>query len=267
MYEKNSNQNLHEPVSDPRTEQRKDQTLGVEDKVHAVTSSQPPKFIPPPAGSVDVLKLLSELEDMVEHSRHGPFGILIGFSEDRFHTIMMKVRANLPEEMKRAAKLVKEMEQLLIEARTSAENIRNDAKKNALSEAERQRAEVEKLKGKTQEDLQQSRKQVEGEMLRLLDQARSDAQRIVEEGQARATHLVNTSEIMQAAQREAQEMRLQTEQDVKRLREQVQKESKAIYDGADDYAAAVLHNLQETLARANAQIERGKEELSKPRDL
>ena len=70
-------------------------------------SASPPRFVPPTAGAVDILKLLTDLEDQIESTGRGPFGTLFRFDEDRFHMTVMKIRANLPEDLKRASRLAR----------------------------------------------------------------------------------------------------------------------------------------------------------------
>src|SRR5215472_12156313 len=108
----------------------------------AKTAPDTPRFVAPTHEGVDILKLLSELEDLVENTPHGPFGTLFRFNEDAFHMTIMKIRANLPEEMKRASKLARESERIVEESRENAERVVEDARKSALSEFERGKAEA-----------------------------------------------------------------------------------------------------------------------------
>src|SRR4051812_16350482 len=48
-------------------------------KTHLPNVGDAPKFVAPSHGGVDILKLLTELEDQVENTRKMPFGGMIGF--------------------------------------------------------------------------------------------------------------------------------------------------------------------------------------------
>ncbi|HLH80647.1 MAG TPA: hypothetical protein VKV29_10250 [Chthonomonas sp.] len=210
-----------------------------------------PQFVAPTRGNMDILKLLSELEDMVDHARRGPMGILLGFPEERFHITLMKIRANLPEEVKRAANLAQQREQLLEEARQQAERIRQEAKESALAEQERRQNELAQMRLKMQQELEEERKRLEKEALKILDQAREQAHQILREAEARAAHLITESVIYKEAEKRAQALRLEAENDAAATRH-----------GADEYAKTVLNNMEEVLQRALLQVQKGKELLS-----
>src|SRR5207244_2990005 len=100
------------------------------------TADDTPRFVAPTHGGVDILKLLTELEDLVENTRRGPMGMLFRFPEDQFHMTVMKIRANLPEEMKRASKLARDSERIVEESREHAGHIVEDARQAALKHLE-----------------------------------------------------------------------------------------------------------------------------------
>ena len=72
-----------------------DKTLTPEER----PASVPKTFVAPTHASVDILKLLTELDDTVLRAKHGPFGILVGFDDENFRNTLMKIRAHLPEEL------------------------------------------------------------------------------------------------------------------------------------------------------------------------
>src|SRR5204862_872466 len=142
-------------VSDTKSQNQQpelDQNAVVRSEEPAKTAPDTPRFIAPTHEGVDILKLLSELEDLVENTPHGPFGTLLRFNEDAFHMTIMKIRANLPEEMKRASKLARESERLAEETRDNADRVIGDARQAARAELERGRAEVAQSRLQAQEE-------------------------------------------------------------------------------------------------------------------
>lgn len=96
---------------------------------------------------INILNLLDKLEDLVEGSFRIP---LIGkflVDEENFFVISNKIRASLPDEIKQATRISKEVEQIKEAAKIESEKIINTAKEqaeNLLKESElRKQAEKE----------------------------------------------------------------------------------------------------------------------------
>lgn len=235
-----------------------------------------PRFVAPSHGGVDILKLLTELEDQVEGTRKGPFNSLLGFDDDKFHMTIMKIRANLPEEMKRASKLAKDQERIVEETLESSERMKEDARKAALADVERGKKEAASLRDQGRQEAEQERQEAQSEARRLtaeantavdlarqaaereaqevLTSAREHSRQILDDARAQAAHLVSDHQIVQQAQAQAQDAQLRAEH-----------EAQAVRRGADDYARDVLMNLENVLGRATLQVQRGREMLEKPR--
>ena len=100
-YQQNTKTRKPEPngaVADNDTNTKKPAANG--------SNADTPRFVAPTHGGVDILKLLTELEDLIENTPK-KMGMMFRFDEDKFHMTVMKIRANLPEEMKRASKLAR----------------------------------------------------------------------------------------------------------------------------------------------------------------
>lgn len=235
-----------------------------------------PRFTAPTHGGVDILKLLTELEDQVENTRKGPFNSLLGFDDDKFHMTIMKIRANLPEEMKRASKLARDQERIVEETLESSERIKEEARQAALADVERGKKEAAALRDQSRQQAEQERQEAQSEARRLtaeansavdlarqaaeresqevLAQAREHSRQTIAEAQAQAAHLISDHLIVQQAQARAQDVQLRAEH-----------EAQAVRRGADDYARDVLMNLENVLSKATLQVQRGREMLEKPR--
>ena len=224
-----------------------------------------PKFVAPSHGGVDILKLLTELEDQVENTRKMPFGGMIGFDEDKFHMTIMKIRANLPEEMKRASKLARDQERIVEETLENAERIKEDARKAALLEMERGKKEATALREQARHESDKHRNQAgtaladaqaaaEREAQHILAEAQAQGKQMIAEAHKEAAQMVSDNEIVQQAMVMAQDLQMRA-----------QTEAQAVRRGADEYARDVLINLENVLGKATIQVQRGRELLEKPR--
>jgi vacuolar-type H+-ATPase subunit H len=124
------------------------------------------------AEQVDVFGILNELLELPDKAHRLPFNILVGFDHERFGSLVLKIRANLPEDMKRARKLTREKDKIVAEARDSAEA----AKQRAREDAER-----------------------------IVAEGRAEAERIIREAREEAARLVEESEICRVAEAQARE--------------------------------------------------------------
>lgn len=76
-----------------------------------------------------VLELIDELEKLIESGNNLPFSSKSLIPPEDALEIIDELKHNLPIELKEAQDIVKKKKQLLIEAETDAENIRNEAEK------------------------------------------------------------------------------------------------------------------------------------------
>lgn len=188
-------------------------------------------YTPPEVERVDVFRLLEQLEELPEKSRHLPFNIRIGFNEEQFYYLVLKIRANLPEEMKQAQKLARDTQRIVDEARDAA-----------AQQIESARVDAQKIIETAQAEAQ-----------RILQQARLAAQQIDEDAQARAKELVSESQIVLMATAQAREMISSAETEGNEIRR-----------SADEYARDVLANLEAVMGKAIVTVRRGREALEAP---
>jgi cell division septum initiation protein DivIVA len=84
--------------------------------------------------------MLDRLEELVENARH-LFGRAYGIDIDQFFMLTNKIRASLPEEVKKASRIAGESERLLASAREEGSMVIEDARREAtkiVEEARRQ---------------------------------------------------------------------------------------------------------------------------------
>jgi vacuolar-type H+-ATPase subunit H len=222
---------------------------------------EPQRFIAPTPKNEDIIKLLSELEAMVERAPK-VMGAMLRFDDEFFHMTLMKIRANLPEELKRASKAVKDSEQIISETRNSTDKMLTEARRTAKEEIANAKLQADKLVQETMAKLDKERaacddyiateranlaEDVAKKMQETLDEAAS----ILNEARAQAALVISDSEIVRAAEAEANEIRLQAHQDAYELRE-----------GAKQYATDVLAHIYDVLDKASTEVVRGQQALT-----
>ena len=124
-------------------------------------------------GKIDVMKLLDELEEHVEGSKQ-VMNKALWVDLDEFFARTNKIRASLPEEIKRATRIAKEGNRIL-----------EDAKEEARRLIEEARAEAERTVGT----------------------ARAEAERLVETSEIQRLAKEKAAEILSSAEQRADEMR------------------------------------------------------------
>lgn len=224
----------------------------------ASPAQDPPRFVPPGKGSVDILKLLTELEDQIETTSRGPFGTLFRFDEDRFHMTVMKIRANLPDDLKRASRLARELEQTSEETKEQSDRILGDSRQAARAEMERAKGEAAKTREEAQTQAQAMKEAAEAEARRIQEETEAEAQRMIEEARQTGFSMLDSAQ-MQATQAVAEcEITRKAEKHAHEILMRAEEEANAIRVGADDYARDVLTNLETVMAKAMGQIQQGR---------
>lgn len=191
-------------------------------------------YPPQDAEVEDIYKLLSELEELPDRAKHLPFfpRILLGFDLEQYFYLVLKVRANLPEDVKKARSVTRDSERIVVEAR----DVANQHLESGREEAQRIRDEARVTAEST------------------LESAREEARKIVDYARAQAAQLVERTEIHQMATAQSHDLIRRAETEASEIRK-----------GADDYARDVLANLEGTLGKAITTIQRGRDTLDRAR--
>ncbi len=80
---------------------------------------------------MDILHLLDRMEKLLLESRRIPMTASIIVDEDRLFNILDQMRANIPEEVKKAGRIYAEKDRVMAQTREEAERIKEIAKKEA----------------------------------------------------------------------------------------------------------------------------------------
>jgi cell division septum initiation protein DivIVA len=133
--------------------------------------------------AIDTYKVLDQLEALVEDSKK--FMGFVKLDEDEFFMLVSKLRASLPEDVRRAGKIAQNSDKIM---------------EAAQSEAEMQ--------------LDQARHDAE----RVLSEGHAEAERLVAEAKAQSEALVSQSEVQRIAAAQAREIVARAEQEADEIR-------------------------------------------------
>lgn len=177
-------------------------------------------FVRSEAETTDVLRLLEELEELHERAKRLPFGVLAGFDSERFQYIVLKVRANLPEAVKHAARVTRDSDEIVARAREQAA-----------------------------ETIAAAREEAE----RLLERAREHEQAILQAAEARAREMVAESHIVQMAHQQAYEIVREAEQTALQQRESADEYARVVLQNLE----GVMDRAIVTVRQGREQLEKG----------
>lgn len=186
--------------------------------------------MPPDSEPVDIFRLLDELEELPEKARHLPFNTLVRFNKEQFYYLVLKIRANLPEDLKKAHRLARVSERLVETARDEASQ-----------HVESGRVEAEQI----------------------VSQAREEAHRILEDARQKAMQMVDRSEIHQMATAQAQEILRRAEveaADIRRGADEYAREVLAKLEAVMGKAIVTVQRGRETLDQARVPARAGRED-------
>lgn len=216
---------MYDNSSQPNTAQDETRHGGGSGRTLPLSSSQPVE-----SEHTDIYDHLRRLEELPERAR-GLFGhrVLIGFDYETFQHLVLKIRADLPQDVKQARRIRRDEGTIVAEARKRAEQIVAEAQESARQERDRAAEDGRELKARAERDAQD-----------ILSAAREEAARMVEE-----------SEVMRVAKEQARQ-----------LVESAAAEADEIRRGANQYARDVLANLDAVLEDALGVIRRGQEKLA-----
>ncbi len=196
------------------------------------------------AEQVDVYGILNELLELPDKARKLPGNVLVGFNHERFGHLVLKIRANLPEDMKRARRLTRDTEKIV-----------GEAKNNAKAEIDRARAEAERI-------VSEGRSQADG----IVRDAREEAGRLVEHSEICRMAEAQAREIVHNANGQAEGIQAEAEDYARKVQSEAEDYATKVRCGAQDYARDVLANLEGVLSNALATVRRGREALDQARD-
>lgn len=136
---------------------------------------------------INFLKLLDRLEDLVEKSFRVPLLGKILVSEEEFFVLSNKLRASLPEEIRQAVEINKNVQRIKEEAKEKAERIIKEAEEKAESlikedkitkEAESKAKEIQSQAEKEAKEVRRGADEYAGRILTSLE---SNLGRILEQ--------------------------------------------------------------------------------------
>ncbi|MEM8639986.1 MAG: ATP synthase F0 subunit B [Cyanobacteria bacterium P01_G01_bin.54] len=177
----------------------------------------------------DVQAELNRLEELILDNPRIPFTRKTVIDEEQLLDHLDVIRMNLPGAFEEAIEIIRQKEEILLQAEEYAQGIIDNAQRQAVQALDE---------------------------MTLLRQAELEANQIRQEVQQENEHL------RQQALAEIEQMRMQAMQELEQMRQVVLDECDDIQDGADDYADAMLGRLEGQLGEMLRIIQNGRRQLS-----
>ena len=209
---------------------------------------------------MDIIKLLNELERLIDEQKT-VMGLAWNFHPEDYHDLTNKIRASLPEDVKRASRVTAESDKIVDGARETAEQTLEDATteadeiiREARISAERLMRDTEAQTNKMSLSAESAAKQtVEEARLKaekMLTDAHQQSERRMAEAHQQSELMLSQSELVRLATAQAREIVASAEQETQSLRL-----------GADEYAHGVMTDLEKQVGELMATIQRGRMKL------
>ena len=209
---------------------------------------------------MDIIKLLNELERLVDDQKT-VMSLTWNFHPEDYHDITNKIRASLPEEVKRASRVTAESDKIVDGARETAEQTLEDATseadeiiREARISAERHlretEAETNKMSLTAEVQAKKTAEEARARAEKMLADAHQSSEKKVTDATQQADLLLSQSELVRLATAQAREIIAAAEQDSQSLRL-----------GADQYAHGVMTGLEKQVGELMATIQRGRMKL------
>ncbi|QIZ70954.1 ATP synthase F0 subunit B [Oxynema aestuarii] len=180
------------------------------------------------SGTVDIQRELNRLEEMILDSPRIPFSRRTLIDEEQLLDQLDVVRLNLPAAFNQVEEIIRQKEEILLQAEQYAQEI--------LEAAEQRASEILDEMGIV--------RQAKLEADRLRQQVQQDCERAREQTLSEIDHL-----------------RRQTQQEIEDMRRNAIAECEAIEKGADEYADRVLGNIEGQLSDMLRVIRNGRSQL------
>ncbi len=198
---------------------------------------------------MDILKLLNELERLIEDQKT-VMGMTINFHPDDYLDITNKIRASLPEEVKRASRVTAESDKIVDGARETAEQTLEDATVEADEIVRESRINAERTMREAEMQANKLKLAAEASSQQNVESARQKAEKMLADAHGQSELMVSQSEVVRLATAQAREIVAAAEYETQGLRH-----------GADEYAHGVMADLEKQVGELMATIQRGRVKL------
>ncbi|MDQ2798420.1 MAG: hypothetical protein M3Y13_02110, partial [Armatimonadota bacterium] len=140
---------------------------------------------------MDILKMLNELESMVEQQHRRSFlSLTYGFDYDTAMDMLQQIRVNLPDEVKRADRVTRDSEKIVGGAREAAEQTLEEASAEANQISREARVTAERLVRDAEAQAQKMTQQAEERAKQTVGDARQKAEQMLVESHKQSQVMV-----------------------------------------------------------------------------
>ena len=177
-------------------------------------------------------------------------GLTYDFHPDDYLDITNKIRASLPEEVKRASRLTAESDKIVDGARETAEQTLEDATVEADEIIRESRINAERMLREAEAQANKMTLSAEATAKQTVEDSRQRAEKMLADAHQQSEMMVSQSEVVRLATAQAREIVAAAEYETQSLRH-----------GADEYAHGVMTDLEKQVGELMATIQRGRVKL------
>lgn len=182
---------------------------------------------------IDIQRELNRIEEVIFDSLHIPLTRLTLIDEEQVLAQLNLVRLNLPDAFAEAQEIIRQREEILLQAEDYAQEM--------IAAAQRKAEDILDEMG-------------------LVQQAQMEARQIRQQVQ------LDCEAMEEEAYVEIDQHKLQAQQELEKWRESVLVECEAMEEDAQEYAESVLGNIEQQLADMTRVIRNGKQQLQRERE-
>ena len=210
---------------------------------------------------MDIIKLLNELEYLIENTRSIGMGFAYNFHADDFQDLANKIRASLPDEVKKASRVTAESEQIVDGAREAAEQTLDEATAEADQISREARANAERMLRDVEAQANKLTLAAEATAKQNVSEARAKAEQMLADAHQQSQKMIGQSEVVRLATAQAHEIVAAAEREARESTAAAEREARDLRHGADEYAFGVMADLERQVGELMGTIQRGRQKL------
>jgi len=210
---------------------------------------------------MDIIKLLNELEYLIENTRTIGMGFAYNFHADDYQDLTNKIRASLPDDVKKASRVTAESEQIVDGAREAAEQTLDDATAEAEHISREARLNAERMLRDVEAQANKMTLSAEATAKLTVNEARAKAEQMLADAHQQSQKMISQSEVVRLATAQAHEIVAAAEREARESAASAEREARDLRHGADEYAFGVMADLERQVGELMGTIQRGRQKL------
>jgi vacuolar-type H+-ATPase subunit H len=187
-----------------------------------------------------VFMYLEELTDLIGAGKRVPLSNLVMVDKERCRKLLDEIHDHLPADMTAAQSVIENQKNIISEARTMAEQTRNDANMRASRAVNEANAQAQSTVAAANRQAQDMLIKAQEQAQAMMADAKDKARQALIDAENRAKQLISEQEVVTRARMEVDEIRQNTQDEVGKL-------YRDVYAHIDDVLAQLDRSISEKL--------------------